>query len=499
MKKITTLFCLLASMTISFAQKVSKLPESKLPSSETEMHLRFLASDEMQGRKTGEITNNIAARYIAEQFRYLGLKMPNGQSSYLQSVPFKNTKPATEGSITADTANLRVLDDFLILEGKGLDVKDAPVVYANFGWVDEKEGYDDYKGLDVKGKVVVIALGAPNIDKPFDMIMASSKKAEWAAQRGALAVLEIFTAKVQWKQLARYFVTEKLELDDKKAGHTEGVTHIWISQNRGAAFAKDKLKTITIKAGAKLETPVGAYNVAGVLEGSDPVLKNEYIILSAHFDHVGTEKSNGNTSKDTIFNGTRDNAFGTSAMLFAAKCLSQVRPKRSVLFLAVTGEEIGLLGSQYYSEHPLVPLKNCVFNLNTDGAGYNDTTKLTTIGLNRTDAKTELVEGSQAFGLTMIDDPAPEQNLFDRSDNVSFAKKGIPSPNLAPGMSKFDESIFKFYHRVEDNPESVSMTYFHRYCQSFTYIARLIANRKTAPKWIAGDKYEPAFKALYGR
>lgn len=499
MQKLVIFILFFSTVSMAGAQKLSKLPESKLSPKETEMHLRFLAADEMLGRKTGEITNNVAARYIAEQFRYLGLKMPEGQSSYLQTVPFKNSKPATEGVITTDTATLKIVDDFLVLESKGVDLKDAPVVFANYGWVDEKEGYDDYKGLDVKGKVVIVALGTPNIDKPFEMMAASSKKTQFAAKNGALAVIEIFTAKIQWKQLTRFFMSERLQLDDKKDGHTEGVPHVWISQARALAFAKDRVKTVSIKTSEKVQTAVTSYNVAGILEGSDPILKNEYVILSAHFDHVGTEKSNGNPTKDTIFNGTRDNAFGTSALLFAAKCMAQVRPKRSILFLAVTGEEIGLLGSQYYSEHPLVPLKNCIFNLNTDGAGYNDTTKLTTIGLNRTDANTELIAGAKAFGLTMVDDPAPEQNLFDRSDNVNFAKKGIPAPDIAPGMSKFDDAIFKYYHRVEDNPETVSMTYFHRYCQSYAYIARLIANRKTSPKWIAGDKYEPAYKALYGK
>ncbi len=499
MKKLISIPFLLFILTIATAQKVSKLPESKLPSIETETHLRFLASDEMLGRKTGEPTNNVAARYIAEQFRYCGLKMPAGQSTYLQAVPFSNTKPVTEGSIATDTALLKAVDDFLVIEGQGIDIKNVPLVFANFGWVDEKEGYDDYKDLDVKGKVVVVSLGTPKSEKTFEMMSASSQKTKFAAQHGALAVIEIFTAKVGWKQLTRYFNSERLELNDTKTENTEGITHVWISQARATAFAKDRLKTVSIKTGGRTKTAVMSYNVAGVLEGSDPVLKNEYIILSAHFDHLGTAKGTGKVGEDTIYNGTRDNAFGCSALLFAAKCLSQVHPKRSILFLGLTGEEIGLLGSEYYAEHPLIPLKQCVFNLDTDGAGYNDTTKLTTIGLNRTDATPELMAGAKAFGLNMIDDPAPEQNLFDRSDNVNFAKKGIPAPDYSPGLKAFDEAIFKYYHKTEDNVETVSLTYFHRYCQSFTYTARLIANRKNAPKWTPGDKYEPAFKALYGK
>lgn len=165
--------------------------------------------------------------------------------------------------------------------------------------------------------------------------------------------------------------------------------------------------------------------------------------------------------------------------------------------IGYTGEEIGLLGSQYYVEHPLIPLKQCVFNLNCDGAGYDDTGLLTTIGLSRTDAKMELEQSAKAFGLKIIDDPAPEQNLFDRSDNVNFAAKGIPSPNFAPGMKAFGGEIMKYYHQTSDNPESVDFAYLHKYCQSYAYAARLIANRKDAPKWIAGDKYEKAWQTLF--
>ena len=246
--------------------------------------------------------------------------------------------------------------------------------------------------------------------------------------------------------------------------------------------------------------PVMSYNVVGVLEGTDPVLKNEYLVLTAHFDHVGTGKKGGRvTESDTIFNGARDNAFGTTAILSAVKSFTQKRTKRSILFIGYTGEEIGLLGSKYYVEHPLLPLKQCIFNLDCDGAGYNDTTKVTVIGLDRTDAEAEIIAGSKAFGLTAINDPVPEQNLFDRSDNVNMAAKGIPAPDFAPGFTAFDVEINKFYHQVADSPETVNYNYLLKYCQAYIYSARLIADRPIAPKWKAGDKYEKAFNTLYGK
>ena len=499
MKKLSLVFCLLASLNLT-AQKLNKLPESTLPMTETSTHLRFLAADELMGRRTGEQGNMVAARYIAEQFRALGLKPASGQATFMQKVPFKNTVPNTEGSLTVGDSTLKMMTDFIVLDGKAADLKGVPVVYAGNGWVDKET--DDYKDLDVKGKIVIVSLGTPKTTSPWEAIQASEAKTKIAAEHGAAALVEIFTAKLPWKNVVGYFASERLKLDMKKAGEPDNtMPHLWVSGNRAALMGKDKVQTLSMTTFDKKETPVLSCNVVGVLEGSDPVLKNEYIILSAHFDHVGTGKNGGGafTKEDSIFNGSRDNAFGCSAVLFAAKSLTQIKPKRSILFIAFTGEELGLLGSSYYAENPLVPLKQCVYNLNCDGAGYNDTNILTTMGLGRTDCKTELEAASKAFGLKIVDDPAPEQNLFDRSDNVSFAAKGIPAPTFSPGFTAFDAAIFKYYHKAEDNPETIDFAYLHKYCQVYTHAARLIANRKTQPKWIANDKYEKAYKALYGK
>jgi hypothetical protein len=493
MKKILLLSFLFVS-TYTFSQKIGKLPESKIPAIETEAHLRFIASDELLGRKTGEQGNLVAARYLTEQFRLLGLKSAVANGSYMQPVPFKNTKPVTEGSIAVGDSMLKILDDFIVVGGKSADMHHTPVVFANYGWADDK-GYDDYKDLDVRGKIVVIQLGTPSTTKPFEAIQASDKKAKLAEEHGAVAVVEIFTAQLPWKNLLRFFNSERLQLDMKTGDEKEAqIPHLWINAAKGGLFSKEKLKTLTIHSSERKETPVISYNVAGILEGTDPKLKNEYIVLSAHFDHIGINRTN---KTDSISNGARDNAMGVTAILFAAKALSQLRTKRSILLIGYTGEEIGLLGSKYYVENPLLPLKQCVFNLDCDGAGYDDMTMLTTIGLSRTDAKSELEASAKAFGLKMTDDPVPEQNLFERSDNYNFAVKGIPALDFAPGFKAFGPEIMKYYHQTVDNPETINFPYLHKYCQAYTYAARLIANRATAPKWIAGDKYEKAWKELF--
>ena len=233
------------------------------------------------------------------------------------------------------------------------------------------------------------------------------------------------------------------------------------------------------------------------VEGSDPSLKNEYVLLTAHFDHVGFHK-NHEEGEDYIFNGARDNAIGVSALLTAAKALSVQPAKRSVLFIAYTGEEIGLKGSGYYAENPLMALKSCILNLNIDGAGYNDKTKISGIGIKRTGVEAEITKAVEAVGLTLIDDPTPELGLFDRSDNVRMAAKGIPAPSFSPGFTSFDEEISKYYHKEADEADNLDFVYLTKFAKSYAHATRLISNMKAAPKWVKGDKYEAVSKTLYG-
>lgn len=277
------------------------------------------------------------------------------------------------------------------------------------------------------------------------------------------------------------------------------IPHMYMKRPEAASFTKlmeTRQGSGTLRINAPAPAVVDAKNVAGAIEGTDPVLKNEWIVISAHYDHVGVNKAAG---ADSIFNGARDNAIGTTAMLHAAKFFGKNRPKRSILFLAVTAEEKGLLGSEWYSNHPLIPLKQTVFNLNCDGAGYNDTTIVTLIDFNRTSADESLKEACAAFGLTLKGDPAPEQNLYERSDNLNFAVKGVPAVDVAPGTKAFDQELFKYYHQPADEVSSLNMNYVTKFHQSFVYAAYLIANAKDRPQWKPGDKFEEAGKKLYGK
>ena len=478
-----------------YAQNIQKLPEYKLLNNEVESHIRFLASDEMLGRRTGEVTNNVAARYIAEQFRLAGLSPVNGQKDFLQKVPLEYSKPNKIGEIIVGGDSLKWTKDFMMLSGKSTKLENASVVYVGYGWIDEKQ--NDYKDIDVRGKIVICQVGIPNNNEPSQNITGSIKKIKFAAENGALALIQVYNLSYPFASIVNFLGGEKLAAT---SGNSVDIPHIWVNNTHSKKFVNDNLKTLSINVGEVNKRPVNSYNVVGVIEGSDPILKNEYMVLSAHFDHIGTGKKYGKvTESDSIFNGTRDNAIGTASIIMAAKYLALEKTKRSILVIAYTGEELGMLGSKYYAENPLIPLNKCIYNLNTDGAGYNDSTKVTIIGLDRTDAQTEIEAASKAYGLMAINDPVPEQNLFDRSDNVSLAAKGIPSPNFSPGLTAFDQEIGLYYHQAADNPDKVSYTYLTKFCQAYIYSSRLIANRKEAPKWKVGDKYEKAGQALYGK
>lgn len=498
-KKTTTTTLLLSLLFLvpALAQKKGTLPEFSLQKAELEAHMRFLAADELMGRRTGEQGNLVAARYVAEYFRRYGLTPAPGQSTYMHTVPLEKMGALQKGTLYVGKDTLQSQKDWILMSGNATDLN-APLVYAGFGLEDAAKGWDDYKGLDVKGKIVLVQSGSPDATSPTEIVSVSSEKRRLAAQKGAVALIELFKAPVPWNFVTKYFAGDRIALAAE--GTPVTLPHAWVN-GQEAKYTKMLRAATDVRFQTEGRTAeiVNGYNVVAYIEGTDATLKNEYVLLSAHYDHIGVGKQGGQpyTPEDSIFNGARDNAFGTVSLLAAAQALAQKPPKRSVLLVALTGEEVGLLGSKYYASHPLLPLKNCIFNLNTDGAGYNDTSILSVIGLDRTGARAEIEVASKAFGLDVVADPAPEQGLFDRSDNVSFAIKGIPAPTITPGFRNFDADLMKNYHQASDNPETIDFIYLLKFAQAYTYATRLIADRAQVPQWIKGDKYEEAAKKLY--
>ncbi len=473
----------------------SNAPEAVAQSvhrAEVEQHLRFLAADELRGRDTGSPELDIAARYLAEQFRRYGLDTVSGASGYFQPVKLVSAQPPPEASLTYGEETFRIGSDLLVLSGDSV-ATDAPVVYANYGTA------EDLEVVEVKGKIVVTRAGGEGVANPQSFFYMTNEKQDRVADLGGAALVELYRSnQIPWTLLVQYLNAERLTLDADQDTASQKLPVLWLNDPQGSRlslFQKAEAPEATLSIAKKEEVTVPAKNVVAMVAGTDPQLKDEYVVLSAHYDHIGVAASPD--PRDSIFNGARDNALGTTALLSAAEYLAAHPPKRSVLFVALTAEEKGLLGSAWYVAHPLVPLRQTVFNLNTDGAGYNDTTKVTAIGLERTTAEQSIIAASQAFGLEAIQDPVPEQNLYDRSDNVSFAQKGIPAVNFAPGTTAFDAEIMKNYHQVSDEAETLNFNYAEKYCEAFTLAAARIANLPKKPFWKEGDKYEAAGKALY--
>ena len=493
--------CLLAGLLLSplFAQ--TGFPEDQLTQNEVSAHMYFLASDELAGRRTGSPGIQIAANYIASHYASLGIRHAPGMEGYFQAVPYEETTPPEDGTIVMFDQTFQQGEDVLFLASPELSNKDIKFVFANYGL--KNDTINDYEGLNVKGKVVVTYLGLPGEENPGAIFGAVRDKRKWAKEEGAIGLIELYRIRFPWGFAVRYFKGSRISLAEEGEEDTGDFIYGWLRDDkgeRGEQVVQKKKGAMTVSCSGSQKRSFSSPNVIGYLPGTDSSLRNEYLIVSAHYDHVGVGKQGGGSysKDDSIFNGARDNAFGTVAVLATAKALAANPPKRPVLFICYSGEEVGLLGSEYYADNPVVPLRQTVFNLNCDGAGYNDTGAISIIGYGRIDTDAQLDTAAAAFGLRIIANPAPEQDLFDRSDNVSLAAKGVPAPTFSPGVTGFTQAINKYYHQVADNPETIDMPYLRVFCQTFAHSARLIANRDTAPVWVESDKYAPAARELYG-
>lgn len=495
MKKLLLAFALWNAFTFARAQSdPTETITQTIQKPEVTRHLRFLASDELGGRDTGSPGLEIAARYLAEQFRSYGLDTVLGANGYFQPVNLVSEQPPAQATLAFGEETFEIATDLLVIAGDSVTIE-APVVYADYGTAKELEK------LDVEGKIVVTKAGGEGVTNPQSFYLMTGEKRERVQAQGGVALVELYRSnQAPWSLLVQYLNTEQLTLGRSASDSSEQkLPVLWLNDPRGehlTLFEEAKKKqAATLAIDKKVSQDVPAKNVVATIEGTDPKLKEEYVILSAHYDHIGTGPSPN--PNDSIFNGARDNAIGTTALLSAAKYFGEHPPERSVLFIALTAEEKGLLGSAWYAEHPLVPLEQTVFNFNTDGAGYDDTTKVTAIGLERTTAKEVITTASEAFDLEAIVDPVPEQNLYDRSDNVSFAKQGIPAVNFSPGITSFGPEIMKNYHQVSDEAETINFNYVEKYCEAFTLAAQKIAALPEPPFWKEGDKYEAAGEELY--
>jgi len=490
MKYITFTFCLCIAALLTDAQNSNAVKEikNKITRPSALAPLRFLASDELMGRSTTRPEINIAARYIGEKFRSFGLKEVPGTHDYFQTFDIIMKKPATEGSLIIAGNTYNMAQSLLQVNGGDISVT-APAVYVNHGTE------NDLQNIDVKGKIVVTEWGTDDNNSFRQGMRALQTKRALLQQKGAVALIERYKAEsIPWNVLQRY-----LTIENPVEGENAGIPALLVNDEQASlkSISNNAEGTLTIQ-GTQIRT-IPAKNVMGYVEGTDPKLKDQYIVLSAHYDHLGVAKEPKmeEGKMDSIYNGARDNAIGVTAVMDAAQYFAQHPSKRPVLVIAYTAEEIGEIGSKYFSEHPSIPLKQMVYNLNIDNASYNDTSIVTVVGLGRTSADNDIKKACAAFGLIAKPDPAPEQNLFDRSDNAQLAVHGIPAPTFSLGFDSFDEEIMKRYHQLSDEVGNFDLNYALKYIHSFILAAKLVADNPKQPEWIKGDKYEAAWKQLY--
>ena len=485
MKKI--ILFLIASFGVNkatFAQKqdIEKRFDSKVASSQ----FTYLASDALMGRDPIRPEMKLAYGFIAQELQKAGAKPIPGANGFFQDIPFTLSSPPSKGNVQIGTKSFAQGKNLLVLDGRSFS-GNFELVDVGFGSVEE------FAGKDLKGKIVVTNVGAPNKFSPNQLFSEGRAKAVRAKEAGAVALIERFNVpSVPWQLVSGFLNRSQMGLD---MGEVSNLPYMWVEDLKNELIGTNLVKAQVAVEG-KITTKIDGKNVMAWIEGTDSKLKNEFILLSAHYDHVGV--GTPDAEGDSIFNGARDNAVGSVAVLNAARYFAKNPPKRSILFALWTAEEKGLLGSAYFANNPLIPLNQIIYNLNIDNAGYNDTSIITVIGLGRTSADFLINEAVAEFGLTAKADPSPEQGLYDRSDNVNFARKGIPAPSFTLGFTAFDDEINKYYHKAADEVESFDLNYAQLYWKSYILSAQKIANWTQKPQWVAGDKYEEVSKKLYG-
>ncbi len=495
-------------------------------------HVQFLASDAMRGRDTGSPELAIAEQYVAAQMLAAGLKPAGENGGWLQAVPLVSFKSADHGSLV-----LKRGDTITTLEwGKDYFARanphaarvslDAPVVFAGYGVVDKAVGYDDYRGLDVRGKIVAVIRDAPKAVVNGDArahLSQPDEQARIAAEHGAIGVILIEgnTRHAQFPFIATapFWDRPSMTWSNGAASGPSAPPFMYLGFDGAAKlFAGSKIKWDAVlaadKAGAKMPrgplgvtaqgtansaiTKVSSNNVIGMLEGSD--LKDQYVVLSAHLDHVGVGRPDA--KGDTIYNGAMDNAVGTAAMLEVAKRFREEgrKPRRSILFAAVTAEEKGLVGSEYFAANPTVPKGSIVADVNLDMPiltyAFED---LVAVGADHSSVGEVVAAAAATEGVKVVPDPLPEENFFVRSDHYSFVRAGIPSVSLdlgpgGPGAAAGKEFLDKHYHQPSDEVSLIDWTQGLRFVKLNHAIASALANADARPTWNKGDFFGTLYK-----
>ena len=507
-----------------------------------ETHLRFLADDARMGRMTGTPEYDEAAAYVANHFEEIGLEKGGEDNSWFQAVPMLARRIDVDSARVVfhqdgDEKAQRWKEDF-VMGGDTVRPETtvtAEVVFVGFGIHAPDMNYSDYDGIDVAGKIVAMFGGAPDTFPHNERAYYSSSltKAEEAVARGAIGSIGLRSRTDQrrysWKRIS------------ENAGVRPGMSWINLSGEAANYFpelqggavintspADDLFSRSPVSfeealdaadAGTPLSTPLGTSvtlarrtehesitspNVIGILRGSDPVLRDEYVVFTAHLDHVGTGVP---IDGDAIYNGMYDNAMGSSLLIETARAFAAMpaAPRRSILFIALTGEERGLVGSDYFAHYPTVPSDAIVANVNLDMPLFlYPLADIIAFGSEHSSLANVIAEAIAGEGFSLTPDPMPEEVLFIRSDQYSFVRQGIPSVFLVPGFTSSDpgidgrkqwrEFLQTYYHQPSDDlSRTVDWPSAIRFARANVRIGHAVAEATERPTWNKGDFFGEKF------
>lgn len=494
----------------------------------------FLADDLLEGRDAGTRGYDIAARYVAARFQALGLR---------QAIPDSWYQPVTLAVAQLDKASAPSLTiggrrfvngDDVAVGAFGRELKqsvEAQAVFVGYGLKSDRQKIDDYAGLDLKGKFAVALSGSP-VGMPSEIgAHLAAEKSLAAQQAGAIGLITIpsasYLSRTPWEKVRERAQSPMVSWIDKDGqpyvrtpairgtGTVTGAAAEALLAGSGKSLAAIRAQaekkgvrprgfalkpSIRIDRASSVET-APSRNVLAVLPGSDPALSHEYVLLMAHLDHLGVKESA--KGPDKIYNGAMDNASGVATMLAVAKAFidSGERPKRSILFAAVTGEEDGLLGSQFLAKNPVLPAGAKlvgVVNLDMPILTY-DFQDMIAFGADHSTLGPIVEKAARAEGISLSPDPLPAEGLFTRSDHYRFVQEGVPAVFLmtgfaGPGKEAFEHFLKTDYHQPSDQ---MSLPFHWEAAAKFAKvnyaIAREIADEPDAPRWYKGDFFGDAF------
>lgn len=504
-----------------------------------EADMRFLASDELEGREAGTPGYDQAAQYVADRMADLGVAPAGTDGTYFQTVPLRRSYRVPDGlSLTVtntETGEALGLEDNIDFAMSGSTSQESSAtegdaVFVGFGVVAPDLGRDDYAGLDVDGKIVVMFGGTPKGIQTEERAYYGTQKSVEASKRGAIGIVSLYTptretiysfqrlvgegrldsARMSWLQAdgttfsraPNIQASASLSMDGGRkliegAGRDFDEIIATAEAEGGAVESFELPYRIAMTQASTLDT-VESDNVIGLIEGSDPDLKDEIILLTAHLDHIGVSKS---FEDDKINNGALDNAAGVSTLLEVARMMmAGERPKRSVMLLLVTAEEKGLLGAQYFAQNPTVDRARLVGSVNLDMPVLTyDFEDVVAFGSDRSTIAEAVSVAAGEMGIELSPDPMPDQGLFTRSDHFRLVEIGVPSIFLVTGFANggdaaFAEHLAKNYHRPSDDlNNNINYDAAAKFAEINARIALTLANADERPLWLKDDFFARQF------